>query len=392
MAETIQFEPTRLTIARQRKLLTKGQLAKSVGVTPRMVSLYEAGEKSPSSETLVRIADALGFSVEYFGKGALDTPSQDAASFRSLAKRTGYERDAALAAGALAFDFVRLLKEKRFRLPEPALPDLRGVDPETAATIVRTQWNLQRRPIANAIHELESRGVRVFSLHEPGENIDAFSLWYNDEPFIFLNTQKSAERSRHDLGHALGHLILHKHGAPQGHIAEREADAFASAFLMPREAILAGARTYPTLESLIPVKKKWKVSLASLVFRLHRLQIISDWHYHLLFTELSRLGYRKSEPEGVPREMSQVLEKVFAYLRKQGVAKHHLASELAIPVSELESLVFGLVTLTVKGSAGIESERAARFATPKLAVVRYKEQRFDCGHRFLAGGAMPRVF
>src|SRR3546814_6566541 len=51
---------------------------------------------------------------------------------------------------------------------------------------------------------------------EDTKNVDAFSCWRNGQPFVFLNTFKSAERSRFDAAHELAHLVLHRHGGPQG--------------------------------------------------------------------------------------------------------------------------------------------------------------------------------
>lgn len=349
--------------------MTKAKLAKEVGVSLRMVSLYESGAKSPSHDTLARISTALSYPVEFFGRDAIDLFGVDAASFRSQAKRTGRERDAALAAGALACDLSMWIN-KRFALPSPKLPDLRGIDPETAASLMRKQWGLEQRPIANAIHRLESLGVRVFSLSEYGTAIDGFSLWRNEIPFVFLNTQKTAEHGRHDALHELGHLVLHKHGAPQGQQAEREADAFASAMLLPRESVLSEATQYPTLDTLIPLKRRWKVSLASYVYRLRRLSMISDWHYHLLFVEMTQRGYRTSEPDGLPREGSQILEKVFGHLRKTGFSRSRVAQELSIPLSEIEKLVFGLVVSAVRGGGSDTPQPADKSIERKLAVVR----------------------
>jgi Zn-dependent peptidase ImmA (M78 family)/DNA-binding XRE family transcriptional regulator len=363
------FEASRLTVARLRHRWTKAQLAREIGVSLRMVSMYEAGEKSPRPDTLDRIAFTLGFPVEFFCRESIDLPSSDAASFRSQIRRTGKERDAALAAGAIAFEFMAWI-EREFRgIPQPNLPDLPGVEPETAAAIVRQQWNLGHKPIANAIHLVEAHGIRVFSLAEPGMTIDAFSVWKSDIPFIFLNTEKSAERSRHDTFHELGHLVLHRHGSPRGLVAEREADSFAGAMLMPRESIQSEATAYPTLKMLLPLKRKWRVSLASYVYRLHRVGMLTDWHYHLLFMQMAEQGFTKSEPEGIPRENSQILAKVFAHLRRLGVSRLQIARELAIPLSELEALVFGLVLSAVSGNGGSASSTSAENGH-KLSLAR----------------------
>ena len=54
------------------------------------------------------------------------------------------------------------------------------------------------------LHVLEAKGVRVFSLAENTRNVDAFSSWREERPFVFLNMQKTAERSRFDAAHELG--------------------------------------------------------------------------------------------------------------------------------------------------------------------------------------------
>jgi len=199
------------------------------------------------------------------------------------------------------------------------------------------------------IHLLESKGVRLFSLSVKAKEVDAFSMWQGNVPYIFLNTQKSAEHSRFDAAHELGHLILHKHAAPQGRQAEKEADAFASAFLMPRASILANIPKMTTVNELIRFKKKWLVSASALAYRYHHLKVISDWHYRSLFVQLSKQGFTKKEPEPADHETSQLLSKVFAALREEGVTRQQVARELCIQVSELEELLLGLTFGVIEG-------------------------------------------
>src|SRR5439155_17007878 len=122
------------------------------------------------------------------------------------------------------------------------LPDLsKEGTPESAAISLRGMWGLGELAVKNIVHLLESRGVRIFSLAIDAREVDAFSMWRGTTPFIFLNTQKSSEHSRYDAAHELGHLVLHRHGEPQGQDAERQANEFASAFLMPLASVLAQA-------------------------------------------------------------------------------------------------------------------------------------------------------
>src|SRR5205085_7960830 len=131
-------------------------------------------------------------------------------------------------------------------------------------------------PISNMIKLLESKGVRVFSLAENTKNVDAFSCWRNDIPYVFLNTFKSAERSRLDAAHELGHLVLHKHGGPrQGRDAEAEANTFASSFLMPKADVRSRIPFVRTLDDIVSAKKRWGVSTGALAYWLYKLGILS---------------------------------------------------------------------------------------------------------------------
>lgn len=80
---------------------------------------------------------------------------------------------------------------------------------------IRNHWGIGERPIGNMVHLLEAKGVRVFSLTERSRRIDAYSLWLEGIPFVFLNTMKTAEHGRTDAAHELGHLLMHRHGAPR---------------------------------------------------------------------------------------------------------------------------------------------------------------------------------
>src|SRR2546428_7715869 len=292
MTGTEGFNPSRLTLARKRRGFTKTRLAKAVGVEPRSISGYETGEFTPDVEKRDQLAKVLRFPASFFSGDDLDELSPDSASFRALSKMTAGQRDMALGAGAIALLLNQWIEEQ-FDLPKINLPDLsREVHPEAATESVRRSWDLGELPIKNMVHLLESRGVRVFSLAIDAKEVDAFSMWHDSKPFIFLNTMKSAEHSRFDAAHELGHLVLHRHGEPQGQEAEREAHAFAAAFLMPRGSVLANAPKFATVEHLVKLKKFWTVSVAALAYRLHAVGVLSEWHYRQIYIEISKRRYR----------------------------------------------------------------------------------------------------
>lgn len=265
------FNIKRLELARKRRRYTSKILAAKAGVSEVTLSRAINGKQIPDEDTIAKLIAALEFPAGFFDKDDADEIVSEAASFRSLSGMTARERDAALSAGSIAFEIADWLNDK-YRLPDPDLLDLgHDRDPTSAARMIRQYWGLGEKPIGNLIKILEAKGVRIFSLSETTKNVDAFSLWRNDEPFIFLNTYKSAERSRFDAAHELGHLLLHRHGGPSYRSAENEANAFASSFLMPEPDVRTRIPYAASLNKIIQEKSRWRISAAALCYRLHKL-------------------------------------------------------------------------------------------------------------------------
>ena len=364
------FKPSRLTLARQRRKMTKKALAS--GVTPRMVTAYESGESEPTRERLRHIATVLGFPVEFF---SLDDPpgiaAEGASFFRSLSKMTAGQRHAATAVGDLAIEFSRWL-DQNFGLPEPKVPNLDLQDfgsAEEAAQELRRAWGLGEHSISNVMHLAESCGIRVFSLSGLGREVGAFAIWDSDRPLILMNTLKSAEGCRWDLAHEIGHLVLHQHGSPQGREAESEANRFASAFLMPASGIKATAPRHASPMAIHQAKKPWGVSAMAYARRLFGLGLISDWHYHSICRQLSAQGYRIEEKDSDrTRETSLLLKKVVQGIRQSGGSVGTIAKSLGLFRSELDDLLFGLIMTGVDGG-GVSTPRRPS-ERPKLRLVR----------------------
>ncbi len=356
--------PSRVTLARKRRRLTGRELARRSGLSHEHLSRIECGKaENVERHTVEALAAALNFPADFFSGDDVEIPPLDSVSFRSLSAMSAKERDAALSAGGMAF-LVSDWVAERFNLPEIDLLDLRfEKEPESAARSLRSYWGLGEKPISNVIKLLESKGVRVFSLAEETRNVDAYSCWRNNIPYIFLNTYKSAERSRFDALHELGHLVLHRHGKPQGREAEAEADQFASFFLMPYMDLLGNVpRRITALNQLINFKKRWGVSVAALAYRLHKSGVLSDWQYRNFCIQINQ-EYAQSEPQGLPRERSVVLEKIFRELWKERATRDHVAKELRIPSQELDGLVFNLVGIEdAQGNKPIEGRPKLRLA------------------------------
>jgi len=359
----VPFNPGRLILARRRRAMTQTRLATECDIDARNVRRYEAGDASPSEETLTAIAGALKFPIAFFFGDAPAVLPPAAASFRSMSTMTGIQAECALSAGALAVAVSDYLNQ-HLTLPVSDLPDLRGTEPEQAAKELRSAWGLGNKPLPNLVHLLEVHGVRVFSLVDDCKAVDAFCITHNDTPFVFLNTGKSAEHSRFDAAHELGHLVLgharESTGERLGRDIEREAHRFAAAFLMPREDVLARAPKSINTESIVQAKRRWGVSAVALARRLYALGLVREWHYKQLCIEMSRRGYRTAEPDPGTREQSQLLKKGFELLKGQGIGRDDVARALSIELHDLECLVFGLVMVPVSGEGhGTRRGRAA---------------------------------
>ncbi|PWQ94586.1 helix-turn-helix domain-containing protein [Leucothrix arctica] len=339
------FNSERLKIARERRGMTKKALADAAGISSRTLSTFEnAGYGTPpESETLSKISQALSYPVNFFFSDSVYEIDQTGISFRAMSKLSAAKKNAAVSAIPIALEINKWI-ENRFNLPEPNLEDYSAdsyADPESSARDLRERWGLGELSISNMVHLLELHGIRVFSLAENCLEVDAYSFWRDEVPFVFLNTMKTPERSRFDAAHELGHLVLHKHSSNHGRQAEEQADKFASAFLMPRSAVIAAVPNSPTLSELIELKKRWKVSLSALVRRCFDLGLASEWHYRQLSIELSGKGYRKSEPNGLrDRETSLVIKKVLEKIKSKSLSRSSLLKELNLPSDEVSALTF----------------------------------------------------
>ncbi|MGE0456240.1 MAG: ImmA/IrrE family metallo-endopeptidase [Vicinamibacteria bacterium] len=366
------FNPSRLVVARARRALFQVELAERCDVSAHTVAAWESGAQAPNEMNITRIAAATGFPKAFFHRSELEPLTDGAASFRARTKIPARQKQAALSSGAMAREFVEWL-ENRFELPSVDLPDLGAPElrskPRLVAKLVRDEWMLGDKPIPNVIRLLESRGVLVFSLVRDVQELDAFSFWSKGRPIVFLNTMKSVERGRFDAAHELMHLLCHREKTDKKE--EAEANEFAGSFLMPKADIYANVPRIPDLNTYLSMKHRWRVSLSSLVYRLHELRLLSTWQYRVLMVELSKRGYLKSEPNPlVERESSTVLAQVFASLAKRGVRVPDIAREIAWQREDLEELIFGLGATMLQVAGGKGQTKVSGRTSPRRNHLR----------------------
>jgi Zn-dependent peptidase ImmA (M78 family)/transcriptional regulator with XRE-family HTH domain len=347
------FVPARLTAVRKRRGTTITALNEDSGISTKSLSEYENGKKEPSRETLVRLSEALQVPPEYFSQPQLEEVPEDAVSFRAPSKMLRRNKDIALITASHAIE-LRVWIDAHYETPPVEVPTLHkysGVqDASRAAAVVRAKWGLGEAPVGNMVHLLELHGVAVFSIRGRKTQLDAFSFRSADRPYVLLNTSKSAERGRFDAAHELGHLVLHSEASEvMGLDAEREADAFASAFLMPEADVRANMRVNPPLGEVLQKKKRWRVAAIALAYRLHELGLLSDWLYHTTCVNLSRMGYRSGEPDGIERESSRLLGQVLSDLWSINHGFESLCRQLSVWPDDINDLVFTLAPVVLEG-------------------------------------------
>ncbi|MFC8208369.1 helix-turn-helix domain-containing protein [[Kitasatospora] papulosa] len=354
-------------LARKRRRMTLAALARKCGISPQSLTAYENHRRVPTAETLSSLAEALRFPLSFFAAPPAPDMHPEACSFRAPSKMSAAERDSALSSGAIAAT-LNVWLEERFALPKPDVPTYPECHPtpEDAAELVRGHWGLGEAPAPNMVHLLEAHGVRVFSLAPDCLDADAFSTTRHGTPYVFLNTRKTGERGRFDAAHELGHLVLHSgYESPRGPEAEAAADAFASAFLMPRSGILAQQLHDASVERILSAKRRWQVSAMALTYRLRTMKLLSEWRYHDTAKQLAQMGYRKGEPNSeMVRESSQLLAKVFEALRPR-MSVTEIAAAMDIAPEELNQFVFGLIPVGYQGGGELSAP-----VRPTLSVVR----------------------
>jgi Zn-dependent peptidase ImmA (M78 family) len=149
----------------------------------------------------------------------------------------------------------------------------------------------------------------------------------------------AGDRHRFSVAHELGHLVLHHvpEGAP--HTLERQADAFAEAFLLPEAAMLAELVLPITLTTLADLKTRWGVSLQALIRRAHTLGVLTPSQYRSLSAQLGARGWRTQEPITVPVERPRALRQLAELLYGRPIAYPSLADAMGLDPAFVRALL-----------------------------------------------------
>ncbi|MFJ9450270.1 XRE family transcriptional regulator [Herbaspirillum sp. NPDC101397] len=379
------IQPARLEQALAARNLTKGQLASLVGVAASTVTKWCKGDQAPEAETFERLASVLNVQPEWLTRNVLQPISaplyrSNASALKTARAKLEARTEWAQEVAVLLEDYVDYPKAK---LPERSFQDPEQIsmaDIEAAAEECRTLWQLGRGPIQNLTLAAEGAGILIVREETEISAIEGLSSWSEllGRPIVFLSADKAnAFRSRFDLAHEIGHLILHKH-IPRAderdryNQMEKQAHQFAGALLLPAEVFSGEVRIPPNLDNLLILKQRWGASVAAMMMRLHALSLLSDEEKLILFKRRSARWGSKAEPGDdkweieTPRLLRRTVELLVGegILPAEGMSRH-----LGISPRDVEKLC-GLRENYFNASADVVELATLRAARAEMPVVR----------------------
>lgn len=348
------FDPYRLTLARWASGMTKSELATALGLSPASVSQYESGNTQPRPQVIAQMAISLGVPASYFeARADRRHPSPTTRSFfRSLRATRQWERDQADALAEHAYDLISYI-ERRVSLPATNVPSFpvsisaTRNEIESTAAEVRTEWAVEEgRPVANVVRLLESKGIAVCRLPAASERVDGFSRWFETRPLVLLWDGKNDKaRSRFDASHELAHLVMHHEPDLTDKLQERQAHAFAAAFLMPAEHVIEELPRRPPRgsdwDNLKRLQRQWGVSIAALLYRSRELGTLPEAGFRRAMTRYNQLGLSSHDGQalGEPERPRLVQGATEALLRHNRWTADMLAQELHLGRGQLDALI-----------------------------------------------------
>ncbi|WP_041917197.1 helix-turn-helix domain-containing protein [Desulfitobacterium dehalogenans] len=303
------FNPSRLNEARLYRKMTIEELANNVGVKKQAISQFENGKNSPEFDTLRSISSVLNFPIRFFiedsDSNILVGNTYFRAPFSSNKKDLNSQR---IKARYVAY--IQSCLSEYVDFPPLNLPRFDDIDNiEQIANQARDFWGLGREPISDMVALLERNGVIVSEFSTEGKTIDAFYQYgevFGQEYYcVVLGTDKlTFTRRQFSAAHELAHILLHERNNDIDELdrvefrkREDEANKFASAFLLPKEAFIRDVQPYANkLNYYIELKRKWKVSISAMIIRAFDLEVISSNQYQYLMRQMSRNDWRSQEP------------------------------------------------------------------------------------------------
>lgn len=342
------FNPYMLILARESRGFTQSELADVTSFGQGTLSKYETGMLAPPSEAIDILSSALAYPNEFFlqagqpfGFPPFHYRKRKKLSAKALGRIVAEMNIRRMHVQRLSISYEA--KSNSF-IPEIDMDEYQGRTRkrptlEDVARSLRESWMLPAGPVANVAELIEDNGGIIIPCDFGSDLIDAMSQRIDGLPVLFfVNMGAPADRVRHTLAHELAHMVLHTTTFKDDDEMEREADELAGAFLLPADEIRSQLRRFD-LRQLANMKVYWKVSMASIAVRAERLNLITPYQSKMFWIEMSKLGYRKREPNEPPKEQPKRLRRMVEYHQRQlGYSDSDMARLLFLTVQEFKRM------------------------------------------------------
>jgi Zn-dependent peptidase ImmA (M78 family)/DNA-binding XRE family transcriptional regulator len=329
-----------IILAREARGLAQNELAERIGMSATNLSKIERGEIGISGGSVEAIATATSYPPHFFHQEGIPVPENF--TFR---KRQHVAQKLLTPIHAQANIHRRHVQflTRALNIAAPGLPNLSNCSPAEAAIQLRQAWGVTNPVIDNCTRLLESQGIPVLPFNFDTDRVDSRSMRTDDDyPVIFINKALLGDKLRFSLAYELGGLVMHQQCA---NLLDRdlshEVNAFAAEWLMPAEDIRKDFEEGITLPLLANLKKKWKVSMISLLYRADDLGFLTSNQKRYLLQQFNAAGIRRREPVelDVPIEKPSLVKQWIAlYRARTGLGTMELAAILCLHVDEFIEL------------------------------------------------------
>ncbi len=329
-----------LRTAREALGLTQTELATQSALPQSDLSRWERGLRTPTVEQLARLADVVGVPADLLASETRVTVPVHRTA-KAETKRVERMANGRIELARIAAS--RILADIDINTPVefPTADDPAPPDPEAAADAIRRVWRMPFGPVQDLTAHIESAGAVVLRVDFGVESVlAAYTHVRGDQRWCFLNMRAAdGARARFSLAHELLHWD--RFDAPSDKDAEREAHRFAAALLMPRremEAVFARSRI--TLDELLHVRQRWKVSVQALVTRAYQLNMISEHQRTRLWQQINIRGWRRTEPGAIELEEPTIIRSALELHRTEhDYSDAEIAQVAGLPLGRLTDLM-----------------------------------------------------
>lgn len=331
------YVPGRIKMARIMNGYSMSELATLLSLTPQAISQYELGLSRPSDAVMLKMTNLLDFPIEFFMKSLSKEDYAISASFFRRKKTVSVkQRNAFEEKTKLVTEIVDYLSEY-IDFPDVNLPnisdfsitdDINPIEMDGLTSYVRKFWKISDGPIENVSDILQQHGIIISRIDHTNAKMDAFSNWKDARPFIYLNTARSSLRDRFDMAHELGHLLMHTKYTDDDlsdgrlyDIVEKQANLFASSFLMQSKEFFKEVVT-SSIDRLLVIKRIWKVSVSSMIYKIQDFNILSDYQIDYLKRQMTERHMWREEPfdDIADYDAPDVLKQAIDVILEEGMA------------------------------------------------------------------------